>query len=66
MEKVLKTLFDLQKFSGNPHLASLIKETENRYSNEIDDDDLAFVSAAGEIDTTQKKSPFSKGEHGDD
>lgn len=50
MEKKINKLFDYQKFEKNAHLAKLIEETESRYANEISDDDLELVSAAGEED----------------
>ena len=49
MEKKLKKLFDYQRFAGNPHLARIISETEDRYGKELSDDSLAQVSAAGEV-----------------
>lgn len=49
MDKVLKTLFDLQKFNGNAHLAALVKETQQRYDNALSDDELEMVNAAGEL-----------------
>lgn len=49
MEKKLKKLFDYQKFEGNAGLAALISETESRYDNELSDDDLENVAAAGEF-----------------
>lgn len=49
MENVLKNLMDYQRFEGNARLAKLIQETENRYCNELNDDDLELVNAAGDI-----------------
>lgn len=48
MENILKQLFDFQCFQENSHLAKIITETESSYGEEINDDDLVFVSAAGE------------------
>lgn len=48
MEKKLAKLFDYQRFERNEHLDRLIAETENRCSKELSDDNLEFVSAAGE------------------
>lgn len=48
MEKMLKALFDFQKFSENTRLAEMISVTENRYCNALSDDDLENVNAAGE------------------
>ena len=51
MEKKLKQLFGYQSCGKNDHLASLIADTESRYENALSEDDLAFVSAAGEAET---------------
>lgn len=48
MEKKIKKLFDYQRFEKNEKLEKLIRDTENRYATELSDDDLSFVSAAGE------------------
>lgn len=48
MEKKLKQLFDYQKFARNPRLDAMLMEAEGR-CNALDDDDLGFVSAAGEL-----------------
>lgn len=49
MEKTLKGLFDFQRFENNDHLSRLIKESENRYSRELSDDELEQVNAAGDF-----------------
>ena len=51
MENKLRKLFEYQRFENNSRLAKIISETENRYSSELSDDDLEFVSAAGELKT---------------
>lgn len=48
MESSLKQLFDFQRFQNNDRLARMISETESRYIKELNDEDLSFVSAAGE------------------
>lgn len=48
MESKLTQLFDFQRFQNNDRLAQMIKETESRYIKELNDEDLSFVSAAGE------------------
>lgn len=48
MENMLKKLFDYQKFENNARLSSLIKETEERYSAALSDEELFMVAAAGE------------------
>ena len=47
MENKLKSLFDFQRFENNPRLAKVIKDTEC-YAEELSDDDLFMVAAAGE------------------
>lgn len=49
MEKMLKELFDFQKFLGNSRLAEMISDTENRYENVLSDDELENISAAGDL-----------------
>lgn len=44
----LTGLFDFQRFQGNGRLQALIEETEGRYLNDLSDEDLEWVSAAGE------------------
>ena len=51
MERTVKNLFDFQRFKQNVRLDSIIRNTENRYASALSDDDLEWVSAAGESDT---------------
>lgn len=53
-EKILKILFDYQRFEGNEKLKDMIAETEARYQDELSDDELELVSAAG---TSEYPSP---------
>ena len=56
MTKKLTALFDYQRFERNKRLQSLIEDTENRCMNALSDDDLEWVSAAGEeTDLKDKK-----------
>ena len=48
-EKKLKSLFDYQHFEKNERLAKLIGETESRYGQQLSDDELGMVNAAGEF-----------------
>lgn len=48
MEKLLKDLFDLQRFVLEPELQALIDETERRYDEELADEELGLLAAAGE------------------
>ena len=54
MEKMIKAIFDLEHFEPNTKLERLIQKTENRYHNEISDDDLEFVCAVGDPDASRK------------
>lgn len=56
LEGALTRLFDYQRFEGNKRLQALIDETEARCLHKLSDDDLEWVSAAGEeSDPTEKK-----------
>ena len=44
----LTALFDYQCFERNERLQALIEDTENRCMNALSDDDLEWVSAAGD------------------
>ncbi len=48
MEKKIKSLFDYQRFKADPKLAEMIAETESRYRQELGDDEISVVSAAGD------------------
>ena len=55
-KKLLTALFDYQRFERNKRLQALIDDTENRCLNALSDDDLEWVSAAGEeTDLKDKK-----------
>ena len=55
-QKRLTALFDYQRFERNKKLQALIEDTENRCMNALSDDDLEWVSAAGEeTDLKDKK-----------
>lgn len=47
-QKQLTALFDYQRFERNKKLQALIDDTETRCLNALSDDDLEWVSAAGE------------------
>ena len=47
-EKQLRNLFDYQRFEHNSRLAQLIAASQLRRKNELSDDDLEVVSAAGD------------------
>ena len=51
MEERLKQLFDFQRFERN----ALIEKTEQRYGHILSDEDLEWVSAAGDLDAQQIK-----------
>ena len=48
MDEKLQKLFDFQCFQQNSRLAAIMDDVAKRYANALTDDDLAFVSAAGE------------------
>lgn len=48
----LKMLFDFQRFENNENLSKLINQSERLYNAELNDDELAFVNAAGEFEMT--------------
>ena len=52
----LTALFDYQRFERNERLQALIEDTERRCLCSLSDDDLEWVSAAGEeTDPKEKK-----------
>lgn len=55
MEKQLKVLLDYQRIAQNARLAALIGAAEERYGYALSDEDLEWVSAAGEPDAQRKK-----------
>ena len=50
VEKKLKALFDFQLFEQNKRLAATIAKAEASFAEQLSDDDLGYVCAAGEID----------------
>ena len=48
MERMLRNLFDFQKFRENPRLAAMLADAESRCSF-VSDEDLELVNAAGEL-----------------
>ena len=57
MERMITNLFDFQRFLQDPKLASIILDTEDRCGRALSDDDLEWVSAAGE----EAPQPSSEG-----
>ena len=51
MEKILKKIFDFQRFSPNKKLSKIISDVENRY-HVLNDEELSLISAAGNTDIT--------------
>ncbi len=51
---------DFQRFEKNAALADLIAETEGRYAKALSEDELEFVSAAG--DPLLENKPQTPGE----
>ena len=56
MERMITNLFDFQRFKQNTRLENIIQDAEGRYDNALCDDDLEWVSAAGEA-SPQPKPP---------
>ena len=61
-EAKLKMLFDFQRFERNARLEALIAETESRCAQELSDDSLTLVSAAGEADRRPGESSAVPGD----
>ncbi len=65
MENKLKALFDFQKFEGNDELSSVIEKTHGKFRGSgssfavLGDDDLGYVSAAGE-QVSENKDDLNK------
>ena len=63
-KKLLTELFDFQRFERDPALQSVIDEIEERcFGEELSDDELKMLSAAGDPylqikDPTKKDGPF--------
>lgn len=53
MRDTLRELFDYQRFAGNKRLSALTERAEFSHAESLSDDDLEFVSAAGDIDTAR-------------
>jgi len=49
MDNLLKNLFDLQRFVLDPQLQTLIDDTERRYDEELTDEELELLAAAGDL-----------------
>ena len=56
MEEKLSQLFDYQRFQQHPKLADMLQAAESRYASALSDDELAMVSAAGEMTDQAEKS----------
>lgn len=71
IEKILRTLFDYQKYENDPGLSSMIDDTHKRYDKKrfgpvsLKDDDLGLVSAAGEPDNNRGSNIFGIQDTGD-
>lgn len=61
MERILRTLFDYQRFADNERLAAVIGETEAASFEPLSDDDLELVNAAGELSAPVR--PNATGEY---
>ena len=48
MEKKLKSFFDFMRFENNSRIEKMMQQAEDRYPDELFDDDLTDIFAAGE------------------
>lgn len=64
VERMLRRVFDYQRFSPNRRLSAMIEEVENRY-RALGDEELSLVAAAGDTDITngllEKKDEHTDG-----
>ena len=62
--KNLRKVFDYQRWEENDRLAEMIRATESRYMSasrqEIDEEDLFMVNAAGSAEASMKKDKFGR------
>lgn len=54
MDKLLKKLFDYQKFEGNQKLQSVIELSETYQENALNDEQLSFVFGGKKIEDQAK------------
>ena len=60
----LSQAFDYQRFRHNPRLDAITRDVENRYNKVIlSDDDLADVSAAGDVTVPTMNPEIMLGRH---
>lgn len=48
MEEKIALLLDYQRFLKNPRIEGMLQELENRYGEELTEESLSLVSAAGD------------------
>lgn len=64
VERMLRRVFDYQRFSPNRRLSAMIEEVENHYRS-LDDEELSLVAAAGDTNITnellEKKDEYADG-----
>ena len=63
VERMLRRVFDYQRFSPNRRLSAMIEEVKNPYRS-LDDEELSLVAAAGDTDITNELLE-KKDEHAD-
>ncbi len=66
MENKLSRLFDYQKYAPNSELDAIIKSVESKYQldkvEQLSDDELFFVAAAGVPEEMNGKKPHADNE----
>lgn len=55
MDKVLKLLFDYQRFEQNERLSAMLAKAEKAGSALLNDEELEWVAAAGELTAEEQE-----------
>lgn len=55
MDKVLKMLFDYQRFEQNERLSAMLAKAEKAQPAFLEDEELEWVAAAGEVNPNTDK-----------
>lgn len=53
MKDILRELFEYQRFEGNRRLEAIIQRAESFQGESLSDEDLEYVSAAGDPDAAR-------------
>lgn len=55
MDRLLNMLLEYQRFEKNPRIDGMLREAEDALERTLSDDELDFVSAAGEAEQKPKE-----------